>query len=280
MASGILRKIRNQNHHTADIYAGAHVQNRRNISELANPLQSVAAKILCRLVHQADTGSCLCGTSGSNNDDIISDQLLHQSDVSAVRSYLRVIASYHSNRAADNTGSNAVYQRLQCAGLIYLRVGYGIQLLLDSFYRISDCSFGLQLRDMNQLRFSVLEIQNCCLNNLFCLFRCCSNAEFDVIGIRHAADRRSCDELGVEALGQRSESRKDTLNIYDNSLAGTGQNNVLLLQEVSCHRNATAHCNLIRGTADTGNGNALCTLFLGKSDHLRILRVIADQLGK
>ena len=48
-----------------------------------------------------------------------------------------------------------------------------------------------------------------------------------------------------------SKSREDTLYVNNDSLTGTSQYNVLLLQEVTGHGDTTSHSNLVGSTADT-----------------------------
>ena len=74
--------------------------------------------------------------------------------------------------------------------------------------------------------------------------------ELDEIRVRHAGDGRGGDELGVEALGKRAKRREDALHINDDGFAGARQNDVFLLQEVACHRNALPHGNFVAGAAD------------------------------
>ena len=134
------------------------------------PQRSFAA-----LVHQTSLCSCLCGTSGCYDDDIVCDQLLHQLDMCAVRSYLRVVTAYHSNCSTENTGSDALDKRLGGTELIYLRVCYGIQLLYNCLEEnnqpLPSASYA---RNMYQLRFSVLEVLDGHLYDCLCIL-CCSS---------------------------------------------------------------------------------------------------------
>ena len=104
--------------------------------------------------------------------------------------------------------------------------------------------------------------------------------ELDEIGVRHTGDGGGGDELGMEALGQRAKGREDALHVDDDGLAGARQNDVFLLQEVARHRNALTHGDLVAGAADTRDVDALCADGLGQRDHLGILRIHDDHLGK
>ena len=77
--------------------------------------------------------------------------------------------------------------------------------------------------------------------------------------------------------------REDTLNVNNDRLTCTGQNNVLLLQEVTSHRDTTTHSYLVGSTADTGNGDALCTHALlrkrSSPDRLHTSQIISERLG-
>ena len=84
----------------------------------------------------------------------------------------------------------------------------------------------------------------------------------------------------MEALAKGSKCREDTLYVHNNRFAGSCQNYVLLLQEVAGHGDSAAHRNLVGGTADTGYGDSLCAEALRVSDHLRIIRILADHLRK
>ena len=105
---------------------------------------------------------------------------------------------------------------------------------------------------MYQLRLSVLEILDGHLYDSLCILCRILRAEADELCIRHLCNRGSGHEFGVEALGQRPKCRENTLNVNDDCLTGSGQNYILLLQEVTCHRNTTTHCYFVGGTADTG----------------------------
>ena len=70
--------------------------------------QASAAEIFCSFVHQTCFCSSLCGTSGSDDNDIICDTLLHQFDMCIVRTDLRIVTSNHSNSTTDNTGSDTL----------------------------------------------------------------------------------------------------------------------------------------------------------------------------
>ena len=104
--------------------------------------------------------------------------------------------------------------------------------------------------------------------------------ELDEIGVRHAGDGGGGDELGMEALGQRAECREDALHVDDDGLAGTRQNDVFLLQEVTGHRDALTHGDFVARAADAGNVDALGADGLGERDHLGILRVHDDHFGQ
>ena len=79
-----------------------------DISQLTDTFQTCTAEISCGFVHQTSFSSCLCGTSGSDDNDIICDTLLHQFDMCIVRTDLRIVTSNHSNSTTDNTGSDAL----------------------------------------------------------------------------------------------------------------------------------------------------------------------------
>src|SRR5699024_6237743 len=96
-----------------DIHAGAHVQDRRNAGQFANTLQTVAAVLLgLHGIHQTSLGSSLSGAAGDDQDDVVFQHLLHQTDVSGVRTNLGVVAADHSHSAAQDTGGHALQQRL------------------------------------------------------------------------------------------------------------------------------------------------------------------------
>ena len=71
----ILCKIGSQDHHTGDINAGAHMQNRRNTNQLAHALEALAAVFLGVRIHQAGLGGSLSGAAGDDDDDVC-----HESD--------------------------------------------------------------------------------------------------------------------------------------------------------------------------------------------------------
>ena len=197
-----------------------------------------------------------------------------------VRSYFRVVAANHSNCSTDNTRSNALNKRFGCTSLINLRVGNTVKCLNDSFYRISNCCFMLQLRNMYKLRSSVLEVLTCKLYDILSCLSCVVRMELNEIRVWHLADRRSCDELGMEALGKRPKSREDTLNVNNDSLTCTCKHYVLLLQEVTCHRNTTAHSNLIGSTAYTGYSDSLSAHGFCIIDHFLAVCILTDHLRK
>lgn len=101
-----------------------------------------------------------------------------------------------------------------------------------------------------------------------------------------AADADPDANLGLalgfdeEAFCQRSDCRENTLHVNDNRLTGTGQNDILLLEEITCHRNTAAHSHFIGGTADAGNRDAFRSHFFCISNHFRIIRIFTDHLRK
>ena len=124
--------------------------------------------------------------------------------MSRVRSDLRVVTSNHGNCTTDNTGSDTLKEWFGCSCLIYLRVCYTVKSLNDCLNRISNCSFLFHIRDMNKLRFSVLEVLTCKFYDLFCVLACCLSIKSDEIRVWHLTDWRSCDEFCMEALGKWS----------------------------------------------------------------------------
>ena len=62
--------------------------------------------------------------------------------------------------------------------------------------------------------------------------------------------------------------------------AGAGENHVLLAQEVTGHGNAVTHGNLVGGTADTGDVDALGTDALCQSNHLGVVCVVNNHFGQ
>ena len=84
----------------------------------------------------------------------------------------------------------------------------------------------------------------------------------------------------MEAFGKWSKCREDTLNVNYNCLTGTCKYNVLLLQEVTCHRDTTTHCNLVGGTAYTGYCDSLSTHGFRIVDHFFAVCILTDHLRK
>ena len=256
------------------------MQYRRDISQFTYTFQTCSADIFCRLIHKTCFSCSLCGTSGSNNDNIVSNQFLHQFDMCIVRTNLRIVTSNHSYSTADNTGSYAFQQWFRCSCHINLCIGNAIQNFHDCFYRITNSRFLFEIRNMYQFRLSVLEVFNRHLNDCFCIFSCCLSTEADKFRIRHLSDRRSCDKFGVETFAQRSQRRENTLNVYYDCFTCSGQYYVFLLQEVTCHRNTAAHSYFVGCTANTGYGDSFCSHFFCICDHFRIISIFADHLGK
>ena len=180
------------------------MQYRRDISQFTYTFQTCTTDIFCGFVHQTGFCCCLCGTSGSDNNDIVCDQFLHQFDMCIVRTDLRIVTSNHSNGTTDNTGSNTFQKWFCCSGFVNLAVGNSIQSFYDCFYRITNGCFCFHIRDMYQFRFSVLEVFNCHLYDCFCIFSCCLSVETDKFRIWHLSDRRSCHEFCMETFAQRS----------------------------------------------------------------------------
>ena len=221
------------------------MQYRWDIRQFTYSLQTCSAEFFCFFVHQTCFCSSLCRTSRSNDNDIVCDHFLHQLDMGCIRSYFRVVTSNHGNCTADNTGCDTLQKRFCCSHLINLRVCNAIQSFYDCFYRISNGCFLFHIWNMYQFRFSVLEVFDCHLYDCFCIFSCCLSVETDKFRIRHLCDRRSCYEFCMETFAQRSKCREDTLNVYNDCFTCTGQYYVFLLQEVTCHRNTTTHCNFV-----------------------------------
>ena len=120
--------------------------------------------------------------------------------MSVVRADLRVVTSNHSHSTTDNTGSDTVNKRFGGSCLVNLRVGNTIQSFNDSLNRVTNGCFLLHIRDVYQIRFSVLEVLNGSFYDLFCFLQCSTSAELNIIRIRHLSDRRSGDEFGMEAF--------------------------------------------------------------------------------
>ena len=197
-----------------------------------------------------------------------------------VRADLRIVTSNHCNCTTDNTRCYTLKERFGGSGYIYLAVGNTVKYFHKCFQRISNSCFLLHIRDIYKIRFTVLEVFTCSHNDLFCFLCCGSYIKTDVIGIRHLSDRRSCDELGMETFAQRSKCREDTLNVYYDSLTCSSQDYILLLQEVTSHRNTTTHCYFVGSTADTRYGDSLSAHALCICDHLRIICIFTDHLGQ
>ena len=98
--------------------------------------------------------------------------------------------------------------------------------------------------------------------------------------VGHSRDLGRGDKLRMEAFGQRSKCREDTLNVNNDDFAGTGQNNVFLLQEVAGHRDSVTHGDFVGSTADAADIDAFRAVFFRKREHLRILCVEYDHFGK
>ncbi len=200
--------------------------------------------------------------------------------MAVVRADLRVVAADHCHRAADDAGGDAVQQRLRGAGHVHMGVGDAVQHLDDGLGGVAHGRLRLQLRDIDQFRFAVLIVlaghADDGLGVLGCIFR----REVDEFAVRHSRDLRSRDELRVEALRQRSESRENALHIHHDHLAGSGEDHIFLLQEIAGHRNALTHRDLVGGAADAADVDALRAVRLGERGHLRILRVEDDHLGE
>ena len=253
---------------------------RRNVSQFADSLQTCAAEIFGTFVHQTRFGCCLCRASGSNDNDIFGDTFFHQLDVSGIRSYLRVVTSYHSNCATDNAGCNTFDQRFCSSGLVNLCIGNAVQNFYNCFYRVTNGCFLFNIRNVYQFRFSVLEVFDRHFYDGFCILACCFCVESDEFRIWHLSDGRSGDKLRMETFGKRAKRREDTLYVNDDCLTCTGQNHIFLLQEVTCHRDTATHCNFVGCTAYTGYGDAFSAHFFCICDHLRIVCIFADHLGQ
>ena len=173
---------------------------RRDISQLADTFQACTAEIFSTFVHQTCSCCCLCRASGSNDDNVVRDQLLHQLDVSGVRTDFRVVASYHGNCTADNAGCHTLPQRHQSSGLVNLGIGYFIQSLDDGLKRVSNGCFLLHMRDMYQLRFPVFKVFNCHFYDGFCILTCCFCVETNVFCIRHLRNRAGGNEFSMETF--------------------------------------------------------------------------------
>ena len=256
------------------------MKHRRDVGQLADSLKTCAAQILGPLVHQAGTGCRLSGTSGKNHDDIVGNKLFHQLDMAVIRTDSGIVAAHHGHRAADYTGGNALNQRLRGSGHIHLAVGHAVQHLHDSFRGESHSGFLLHLGNINQILISVHKVFHSRTHDPLRVFPCSLRIKPDEIGIRHLGDWGGGDEFGVEAFGQRAQGRKNTLYIHHNGLTCSGQHHILLLQEVSGHGNAPPHGYFVGSTADTGHIDAVGSQRFRQGDHLRILRVFTDHLGK
>ena len=83
-------------------------------------------------------------------------------------------------------------------------VGNAVQFLLNLLNRISHNCLLFQIRDMYQVRLSILKVLNRHLHDLLCILASRLGVETDKVRIRHLRNRRCGDELGVETLAQRS----------------------------------------------------------------------------
>ena len=191
-----------------------------------------------------------------------------------------VVAADQGHGAAQHAGLHALDQRDHGVDLVHVAVGDAVQALLDGLDGVADGGVGLQLGNVNKLGLAVLEVANGHLHDLLRVLAGSRLIELDVVGIGHPGDGRGGHELGVEALGQGAEGGEDALHVHDDGLAGAGQHDVFLLQEVAGHGNAVAHGDLVGGAADARHVDALRTHFLGQGDHLGILRVEHHQTGR
>jgi len=88
------------------------------------------------------------------------------------------------------------------------------------------------------------------------------------------------DDVGVEVLGHLGHRLHDTLDVHHHRLNSAGGQHHLLLDETGRHRDAPAHENLVAGTADSGQVDALGALFLGQFQHIRLLGGDTEGLGQ
>ena len=193
---------------------------------------------------------------------------------------LGVVAADHRDSAAQDAGLDDVSQRLERAERVNVRVAHAVELFLNGLDRVADTGLGLEVRNVDKLGLAVFEVFNRHADDRLGVVRRSVLMELDEIGVRHAGDGGGGDELGMEALGERAECREDALHVDDDGLAGARQNDVFLLQEVARHRNALTHGDLVAGAADARDVDALCADGLGQRDHLGILRIHDDHLGK
>ena len=157
-------------------------------------------------------------------------------------------------------------------------VGDAVQALLDGLDGVAHAGLALELRDVDQILVAVLEVLHRHLHDGLGVVGRSLLVELDVLGIRHPGDGRGGDELGMEALGEGAQSGEDTLDVHDDGFAGAGEDHVLLLQEVTGHRDAVAHCHFVGGAADAADVDALGAVALGQGDHFGVLGIEHDHL--
>ena len=118
----VLGDIGSQDHHTGNIHAGAHVQDRRDIRPARRRASGLRRSSPWRLlgIHQTGLGGSLGGAAGDDQNDVVFQQLLHQLNVSGVGTNLGVVAADHGHSAAQNAGMHALDQRLGGAELVHL----------------------------------------------------------------------------------------------------------------------------------------------------------------
>ena len=215
----ILCKIGSQDHHTGDIHAGAHMQDRRDADQLAHAAQTLAAVFGGVEIHETCLGGSLCRAAGDDDDDIVLEELLHKLDVGGVGADLGVVAADHRHCAAQDARLDDIRQRLQRAERVDMGVADAVELFLDGLDRVADTGLGLEVRDVDKLGLAVLEVLDRHLDDRLGVVRRGILMELDEIGVRHAGDGGSGDELGVEALRQRAECREDALHVDDDGFA-------------------------------------------------------------
>ena len=150
-----------------------------------------------------------------DNDNIVLQHLLHQTDVSSVGTDLGVVTTDHSNSAADNTGVDALDQGLGGAELVYLGVGNGIQNLLDGLDGVTDSCLLLLIGDIHQVLITVGEVLDGHLDDCLCVLTGSFSMELDEFGVGHPGDGGGGDELGVEALAQGAQCGEDALHVHN-----------------------------------------------------------------
>ena len=256
------------------------MQNRRNTNQLAHALEALAAVFSSVEIHEAGLGRSLCRTAGDDDDDIVLEKLLHELDVRSIGANLGVVAADHCDSTAQDAGLDNVGQRLQRAERVNMGVAHAVEFFLNGLDRVADAGLGLEVRNVDKFGLAVFEVFNRHADDRLGVLRRSILMELDEIRVRHAGNGRGRDELGMEALGKRAKSREDALHINDDGFACARQDNVFLLQEVTCHRNALPHGDLVAGAADARDVDALCADGLGQRDHLGILRIHDDHLGK